>query len=184
MAGVTDRGGLQAGLGIMMGAESWQASHPPLLRILFVCTGNSCRSQMAEAWTRVLLGHVFEPHSAGIEAHGLDSDAVKVMAEAGVDISDHRSKTVHELLELPFDCVVTLSERARLRLPRAWLPVAAIHAGFDAPRKRLIAIPTGSGGLEEYRRVRDMIRAFVVQLPHCSRQESAICRRGSNCRSR
>ena len=85
------------------------------LKILFLCTGNSCRSQMAEGWARHLCGDAIEPYSAGIEAHGLNAGAVRVMAEAGVDISGQRSKTLEELKGITFDCVVT-----RLRpCPRA-----------------------------------------------------------------
>ncbi|HOM56840.1 MAG TPA: arsenate reductase ArsC, partial [Candidatus Latescibacteria bacterium] len=80
----------------------------PKLKILFLCTGNSCRSQMAEGWTRYLKGDEIEPFSAGIETHGLNPRAVRVMAEAGVDISGHRSKHVDELRDVAFDFVVTV----------------------------------------------------------------------------
>lgn len=73
------------------------------LKVLFLCTGNSCRSQMAEGWTRHLRGDRIEPYSAGIETHGLDPNAVKVMAEAGVDISGHHSKHTNEVMGIPFD---------------------------------------------------------------------------------
>ena len=75
----------------------------PKLKVLFLCTGNSCRSQMAEGWARHLKGDVIEPYSAGIETHGLDPNAVKVMAEVGVDISSQRSKNVTELKDIPFN---------------------------------------------------------------------------------
>ena len=67
-----------------------------MLKVLFLCTGNSCRSQMAEGWARTLKGDQIEAYSAGIESHGLNPDAVRVMAEAGVDISGQRSKLVGE----------------------------------------------------------------------------------------
>ena len=70
---------------------------PPRIKVLFLCTGNSCRSQMAEGWTRALKGSQIEAYSAGIETHGLNPLAVKVMAEAGVDISGHLSKTIADL---------------------------------------------------------------------------------------
>ena len=79
-----------------------------MLKVLFLCTGNSCRSQMAEGWARHLKGEVIEAHSAGVERHGLNPRAVRVMAEAGVDISGHRSKHVRELSDVPFDYVVTV----------------------------------------------------------------------------
>jgi arsenate reductase len=134
------------------------------IRILFVCTGNSCRSQMAEAWTRVLLGDVFDPHSAGIVPHGLDRHAVKVMAEAGVDITRHRSKVIDEFSGSEFDRVVTLSARARAALSSAPGQCAVTHAGVESPRKEQAGIPAGSDGLEDYRRVRDEIKAFVASL--------------------
>ena len=88
-----------------------------MLRVLFLCTGNSCRSQMAEGWARHLKGAVIESYSAGVETHGLNPKAVQVMAEAGVDISDHRSKHVRELSEVPFDCVVTVCGHAQDSCP-------------------------------------------------------------------
>ncbi len=81
-----------------------------MLKVLFLCTGNSCRSQMAEGWARHLQGDQIEPYSAGIEAHGLNADAVRVMAEAGVDISGQRSKRSDELGDVDFDYVVTVCE--------------------------------------------------------------------------
>jgi arsenate reductase len=88
------------------------------IKVLFLCTGNSCRSQMAEGWTRRLKGAVIEPYSAGVETHGLNARAVKVMAEAGIDISEHRSKRLDELRSIPFDYVVTSVSRIRPDWPR------------------------------------------------------------------
>ena len=135
------------------------------LKILFLCTGNSCRSQMAEGWARSLKGDVVEAYSAGIETHGLNPDAVKVMAEAGVDISGHTSKNVDTLLGVPFDYVVTVCGHANENCP--FFPGAAkvVHVGFDDPP----ALARQAEGEEEklacYRRVRDEIRAFVELLP-------------------
>src|SRR5213083_2546209 len=84
-----------------------QSKNIPKVKILFLCTGNSCRSQMAEGWARHLKGDVLEPYSAGIEKHGLNPHAVKVMAEAGVDLSKHYSKTLEDLKGVVFDTVVT-----------------------------------------------------------------------------
>ena len=136
---------------------------PPLPKILFVCTGNSCRSQMAEAWMRILRNNVFSPHSAGIAAHGLDPHAVKVMAEEGIDISGHCSKPIDDFSGVAFDCIITLSERARTHLPRAPHTAATLHAGFNAPRRRPATFPKNDG-LDEYRHVRDQIRTFVTAL--------------------
>jgi arsenate reductase len=82
------------------------------LKVLFLCTGNSCRSQMAEGWCRHLKGDSIEPYSAGIETHGLNPNAVQVMAEAGVDISAHTSQHINEFKEIQLDYVVTVCGHA------------------------------------------------------------------------
>ena len=134
-------------------------------RILFLCTGNSCRSQMAEGWARHLKGDVIEPHSAGIESHGMNENAVRVMAESGVDISSHRSKHVRELLDLPFDYVVTVCDHANEHCPVFPRPVKHVHVGFDDPPRLAATARTEEEALDHYRRVRDEIRAFVETLP-------------------
>lgn len=133
---------------------------PP--RILFLCTGNSCRSQMAEGWARALLGDAVEVYSAGIETHGLNPRAVAVMKEAGVDISAHRSKNVSELQDMPFDLVVTVCGHANETCPM-WLGKRArvVHAGFDDPPALAREAHTEEEALAFYRRVRDAIRCFV-----------------------
>ena len=87
------------------------------ISVLFLCTGNSCRSQMAEGWARHLKGDVVEPLSAGIEKHGLNDRAVKVMFEAGVDITEQKSKTVMELPDRAIDYVITLCSHAHETCP-------------------------------------------------------------------
>ena len=134
-------------------------------RILFLCTGNSCRSQMAEGWARHLKGDVIEPYSAGIESHGMNGNAVRVMAESGVDISSHRSKHVRELLDLPFDYVVTVCDHANEHCPVFPRPVKHVHVGFDDPPRLAATARTEKEALDHYRRVRDEIRAFVETLP-------------------
>ncbi len=135
------------------------------MRVLFLCTGNSCRSQMAEGWARRLKGDVMEPYSAGIEKHGINPHAVRVMAEAGVDISGQRSKTVAELGERTFDCVVTVCGHAREHCPVFPGGAKIVHAGFDDPPALAEDLPEGEERLAVYRRVRDEIRAFVERLP-------------------
>jgi arsenate reductase len=134
-------------------------------RILFLCTGNSCRSQMAEGWTRHLHGAWTEVYSAGTDPHSLDPRAVKVMAEVGIDISRQRAKHVDELRGIEFDWVITVCDRARESCPV--LPGAArlVHAGFDDPPLLARDARTEEEALEHYRRVRDEIRAFVERLP-------------------
>src|SRR3990170_9157468 len=105
------------------------------MRILFLCTGNSCRSQMAEGWARHLKGDVIEPYSAGIETHGLNPDAVRVMAEAGVNISGHRSKKVDEFRDVGFDYVITVCGHAHETCPTFPGRTKVIHVGFDDPPK-------------------------------------------------
>jgi len=135
------------------------------LKILFLCTGNACRSQMAEGWTRHLKGDTVDVWSAGIETHGLDPRAVQVMAEAGVDISKHRSKHLNEVIDIPFDAVITVCDRARENCPLFSRPVKKVHAGFDDPPALSRSAKTEEEALNHYRRVRDEIRKFVEKLP-------------------
>lgn len=140
-----------------------------LLKILFLCTGNSCRSQMAEGWTRALKGDVIEAYSAGIETHGLNQTAVAVMAEAGVDISTHVSKHVDSLRHIAFDAVITVCDNARETCP--FFPGAKkmLHVGFADPPALAKKLAAQGAGEEEqrngYRRIRDEIRAYVETLP-------------------
>ena len=137
----------------------------PKLKVLFLCTGNSCRSQMAEGWARHLKGGVIEPYSAGIEKHGLNPHAVKVMAEAGVDISNHYSKTTAEIGPVQFDYVVTVCGHANENCPVFPAKVKVVHAGFEDPPKLTKHLPDGESKLAVYRRVRDEIKKFVESLP-------------------
>lgn len=136
-----------------------------MMKILFLCTGNSCRSQMAEGWCRALKGDRIEPFSAGIKTHGLNPYAVKVMAEAGVDISHHHSKLLAELDGVEFDYVVTVCGHANENCP--WFPGATkvVHVGFDDPPQLAAALETESEKLDCYRRVRDEIKGFIETLP-------------------
>lgn len=135
------------------------------LRVLFLCTGNSCRSQMAEGWARHLKGEQIEPFSAGIEAHGLNADAVRVMAEVGVDISRQRSKRLSDLPDLNFDVVVTVCDDASQRCPRFPGTARVVHVGFDDPPRLAAGATSEEERLAPYRRVRDQIRAFIETLP-------------------
>jgi arsenate reductase len=137
----------------------------PMLKVLFLCTGNSCRSQMAEGWARHLKAELIEPYSAGIETHGLNPQAVKVMAEAGVDISRQRSKLVSELRDVALDYVVTVCGRAAEHCPLFPGKAKVIHVGFDDPPALAAEAQTEEERLAPYRRVRDEIRAFVETLP-------------------
>lgn len=134
-------------------------------RVLFLCTGNACRSQMAEGWARQLKSDRFEAWSAGIEKHGLDPRAVTVMAEAGVDISRQVSKTVDELPDRLFDNVITLCGHANETCPVFPGQAKIVHVGFDDPPKLAQSVRDEQEALSHYRRVRDEIRAFVERLP-------------------
>jgi arsenate reductase len=140
-------------------------SAPKKMKILFLCTGNSCRSQMAEGWARALKSEAIEPYSAGIETHGLNPTAVQVMAEAGVDISGQRSKHVDELREIPFDYVVTVCDNAQESCPLFPGKTRVLHVGFDDPPRLAAEAKTEEQRLAPYRRVRDEIRGFISGLP-------------------
>ena len=135
------------------------------LRVLFLCTGNSCRSQMAEGWARHLRGDRIEAHSAGTEKHGLNPFAVEVMAEAGADISQHYSKTVDELGSVPFDWVVSVCDNSKEACPVFPGATRRYHVSFDDPPRLAAAAASTEEALDQYRRVRDEIRRFVERLP-------------------
>jgi arsenate reductase (thioredoxin) len=135
------------------------------MKVLFLCTGNSCRSQMAEGWARHLRGDVIEPYSAGIEKHGMNPHAVKVMAEAGVDLSKHHSKTLEDMGSVPFDFVVTVCGHANEHCPIFPGKAKVVHVGFEDPPKLTRWMADGEEKLAVYRRVRDEIRRFVETLP-------------------
>ena len=136
----------------------------PKPRVLFLCTGNSCRSQMAEGWARALKSDVLDPCSAGIEAHGLNPLAVTVMAEVGIDITSHRSQPVDDLTDTPIDVVVTVCDHAHESCPvLPGAPVVVHHSFVDPPRAA--AGRTDDEALEINRSVRDAIRDFIHTLP-------------------
>ncbi len=138
---------------------------PAKLKLLFLCTGNSCRSQMAEGWTRYLKGDCIEPDSAGIIAFGLNPLAVQVMADAGVDISSQKSQQVSEVMGIDFDYVVTVCSNADEQCPVFPGKTKVVHVGFDDPPTLALSAKTEEEALVHYRRVRDEIRAFVETLP-------------------
>jgi arsenate reductase len=137
----------------------------PALKVLFLCTANSCRSQMAEGWARALLAGRIEPYSAGTAPGSLDPRAVEVMRERGVELSGQRPKHVEELQGVAFDAVVTVCSRAEESCPRWPGNVRRLHAGFDDPPWLARNAATEEEALRHYRRVRDELRAFVETLP-------------------
>jgi arsenate reductase len=136
-----------------------------MLKILFLCTGNSCRSQMAEGWARKLKGDVLEAYSAGVATHGMNPHAVAVMAEAGVDLATHHSKHVDALRDVAFDYVVTVCDNAAESCPVFRGNARVVHRPFDDPPRLARQAASEAEALEHYRRVRDEIRDYVRTLP-------------------
>lgn len=136
-----------------------------MIKVLFLCTGNSCRSQMAEGWAHELKSDVIEPYSAGIETHGMNPYAVKVMAEAGVDITKQHSKLLTELGDVKFDYVVTVCGHAHESCPVFLGKTKVVHVGFDDPPKLAQLCRSEEEKLNVYRRVRDEIKAYIAKLP-------------------
>jgi len=144
------------------------------VKVLFLCTANACRSQMAEGWARQLKGDAIEAYSAGVEPGGLDPRAVRVMAEAGVDLSGHRSKHVREVAGVAFDCVITVCDNAREACPLFPGRTKVIHVGFDDPPRLARDAKTEEEILAPYRRVRDEIKMFVETLPEALNAHGSI----------
>jgi arsenate reductase (thioredoxin) len=146
-------------------------SKTEIIRILFLCTGNSCRSQMAEGWARHLKHGVLEAYSAGVRARRLDPRAVGVMAEAGIDIAHQRAKNVTEFMHVEFDYVVTLCGHAHETCPIFPGKAKIVHRGFDDPPTLAANAHSDDEAMPHYRRVRDEIREFVEQLPGILQRE-------------
>ena len=134
------------------------------LKILFLCTGNSCRSQMAEGFARQLLGKLVIPFSAGLEAKGLDPYAIEVMKEVGIDISGQHSKTVDEIAKIEFDYCITVCGHADENCPVFAAKTKVIHHGFDDPPKLAAKAKNKKEKLAHYRHVRDEICKYVESL--------------------
>jgi len=126
-------------------------------KVLVLCTGNSCRSQIAEGYLRHYAGDKADVYSAGVETHGVNPKAIQIMKEDGIDISSHTSNNVDEYKDIPFDFVITVCDNAKERCP--YLPTLAkkIHYNFPDPAK---AIGTSEEVMEKFREVREMIKEF------------------------
>ena len=134
------------------------------LKILFLCTGNSCRSQMAEGWAKYLKADQIDAYSAGVEPHGMNQRAVQAMREAGVDITGHHSKHVNDLADVAFDYVVTVCDHANETCPIFPGKTRGIHVGFDDPPRLAKDAKSEEEALAPYRRVRDEIKRFVETI--------------------
>ncbi len=132
--------------------------------ILFLCTGNSCRSQMAEGWMHYFWQEEFEVFSAGIEAHGINPHAVRVMQEVGVDIARQGSKTIEQLPVREFDYVISVCDHASKSCPSLAGRLGRIHVAFDDPPRLARDAQNEQSMLEPYRRLRDEIRHFISEL--------------------
>jgi arsenate reductase (thioredoxin) len=137
----------------------------PKFRVLFLCTGKSCRSQMAEGWARQLKGAVIEASSAGTHPKALDLLAVQVMADVGIDISAQAPKSLDAVVHLPFDYVVTVCDDAHEACPVFPGRARVVHRGFDDPPRLAAEATSAEEALGHYGRVRDEIKAFIEQLP-------------------
>ncbi len=134
------------------------------IKVLFLCTGNSCRSQMAEGWAKSLRADTVQAYSAGTNPHGMNRLAVAAMREAGVDISTHYSKTP-DAIGVVFDYVVTVCDAANGSCPVFPGGARVVHVGFDDPPRLAKDAASDEEALPHYRRVRDEIRAFIETLP-------------------
>ena len=126
--------------------------------ILVLCTGNSCRSQLAEGYLRYFAGDKAKIYSAGIETHGVNPKAIQVMAEDGLDISRHTSNNVNEYLNIPFDAVITVCDNANEACPYFPGNVKRFHHNFPDPAK---ATGTPEEVLDEFRKVRDIVKVYA-----------------------
>jgi len=131
------------------------------LRVLFLCTGNSCRSQMAEGWARHLLGNRVEAFSAGTDPGPVNPRAIQVMQEVRVDISSHRSKSLEDFSGQSFDLVITLCDDAEARCPVFTGAPKKIHMRFPDPGR---AVGSEETVMEVFRKVRDRIRRELIRL--------------------
>lgn len=130
-------------------------------RVLVLCTGNSCRSQIAEGYLKHFAGDKAEIYSAGIETHGVNPRAIQIMAEDHIDISHHTSNHVDEYIDIPFDYVITVCDNAKEACPYFPGNVQRFHNNFPDPAK---ATGTEQEVMNEFRRVRDMIKVYSADF--------------------
>jgi len=138
------------------------------IKVLFLCTGNSCRSQIAEGWARHLKDDIIEAYSAGVWPVDVHPIAIKAMAEVGVDISDQTSKHVDEFLGTDFDFIVTLCDNAKQRCPVFPGKAKLVHKAFEDP---VAVIGSEEQIVQAFRKSRDEIKAFIETLPEALESE-------------
>lgn len=132
-----------------------------MMNILVLCTGNSCRSQIAHGYLQHFAGTKAVVYSAGIETHGVNPKAIEIMAEDGIDISHHTSNLVDEYIDIPFDYVITVCDNANERCPYFPGKTHRLHHNFTDPAK---ATGTAEEVKEVFRRVRDEIKAYAQKF--------------------
>ena len=130
-------------------------------KVLVLCTGNSCRSQIAEAYLRYFAGEKAEIYSAGVETHGVNPRAISTMKEDGIDISQHTSNNIDEYVNIDFDFVITVCDNAKERCPFFPTKAKKFHQNFPDPAK---ATGTEEAILEQFREVRQMIKNYSQQF--------------------
>lgn len=130
-------------------------------KILVLCTGNSCRSQIAEGYLRHFAGYKAQVYSAGVETHGVNPRAVSIMKEDGIDISQHTSNNINEYLSIDFDFVITVCDNAKERCPYFPTRAKKFHHNFPDPAK---SIGTNEEILESFRQVREIIKVYCKQF--------------------
>lgn len=143
--------------------------------VLFLCTGNSCRSQMAEGWARYMHGHTIDAYSAGTAPQNVNPRAIHAMAEVGVDISSQESKHLNDLSHLHFDLVITVCDNAASSCPMPPHGSRVVHVPFDDPPQLAKDSSTEEDALKHFRRVRDEIKAFVANLPSICKETYPLC---------
>lgn len=141
-------------------------------KVLYLCTGNSCRSQMAEGFTKHIAKDQIDAYSAGVDPKGIDPRATRVMAEAGIDISQQASKSTDDIKDMEFDFVITLCDNAKKTCPTFPAKTSVVHMGFDDPPRLAKDSRNEEDALAHYRRVRDEIKDFVEKLPDILQQKT------------
>jgi len=130
-------------------------------KVLILCTGNSCRSQIAEGYLRHFAGDHAQIFSAGIETHGVNPNAIKIMAEDGLDLSGHTSNNIDEYANIDFDYVITVCDNAKENCPYFPTKAVKLHSNFPDPAK---ATGTEEQVMEQFRTVREMIKQYSEEF--------------------
>jgi len=127
-------------------------------KILVLCTGNSCRSQIAEGYLKYFVGDKAEIYSAGIETHGVNPKAIEIMKRDGIDISGHKSNNINEYMGIDFDYLITVCDNAKESCPYFSTKAIKLHYNFPDPAR---AVGTDEEVMEKFREVREMIRKYI-----------------------